>query len=145
MASSQKVNSNTFNLNLSQTKSPIYVQSSCQSQEMYDSMKMKSSLAKLPAEERAAQRVSTKDSRSSPRQKGSVDDSAEVWRLRCKFLAEKYYNTLKDMKKDLDTLKYTAIKEVREAKQDLGLQMLRELESQILKIQTTKSSHAIIP
>ena len=72
-------------------------------------------MAKLPVEGGHTNHASSKPSKKSPNGTGSgnQDDSVEVWKLRCKFLAEKYFNTLKDMKKDLDELKYQAIKEVR--------------------------------
>ena len=36
-------------------------------------------------------------------------ESAEIWKLRCKLLAEKYFNMIKDMKQNLIIIKCDAI------------------------------------
>ena len=38
---------------------------------------------------------------------------SEMWKLRCKYLTEKYFNMLKDMKHELATLKHQSRAEIR--------------------------------
>jgi hypothetical protein len=73
-------------------------------------MILSSDITKLPIDHSSANHYQN-TTKSNPKSTNRVDikkkddDSVEVWKLRCKFLAEKYFNTLKDMKIELDTFK----------------------------------------
>jgi len=50
------------------------------------------------------QEASPREKYATGRLDGGADEkqqTAEIWRLRCKFLAEKYFNMIKDMKQNL--------------------------------------------
>ena len=54
-------------------------------------------------------------------------ESAEVWKLRCKLLAEKYFNMIKDMKQNLLIIKCDAIEQIQLAKKDFEERILKEV------------------
>ena len=55
-------------------------------------------------------------------------ESAEVWKLRCKLLAEKYFSMIKDMKQNLLTIKCDAIEQLQQAKKDFEERIFREVQ-----------------
>ena len=61
-------------------------------------------------------------------------DLAEVWRLRCKLLAEKYFNIIKDLKQQLQTIKIDSLQNVQETRKELGNKLILELKKYILKL-----------
>ena len=63
------------------------------------------------------------------------DISGELWRLRCKLLAEKYFNIIRDMKKSLKKLKARNKQEIEDMRQQMSNQVLNQLRSYISKLE----------
>ena len=62
-------------------------------------------------------------SRSSILHKQPTDESnkvAEIWRLRCKLMAEKYFGIIKDLKKSLSKLKEKSKDQIAKAEKKIG-------------------------
>ena len=55
-------------------------------------------------------------------------DTAEVWKLRCKLLAEKYFNMIKDMKQNLLIIKCDAIEQLQQARKEFEKRIFREVQ-----------------
>lgn len=55
-------------------------------------------------------------------------ESAEVWKLRCKLLAEKYFNMIKDMKQNLLIIKCDAIEQLQQARKDFEERIFKEVQ-----------------
>ena len=61
--------------------------------------------------------------------------SGELWRLRCKLLAEKYFNIIRDMKKSLKKLKARNKQEIEEMRQQMSNHVLNQLRTHISKLE----------
>ena len=89
-----------------------------------DDKKMASTTTNLrPAIKKASKK--RRNSACQTKQEGpKTKDEAEVWKLRCKYLAEKYFNALKDLKNDLKDLKARNYQDIQTLQKELGSELI---------------------
>ena len=81
------------------------------------------------------QQVSEKKPEVQPTQQPNDggQQSVEVWKLRCKFLAEKYFNMIKDMKQNLQQIRIEAIESIAEARREVSDELIGKLQAHFKK------------
>jgi hypothetical protein len=60
-----------------------------------------------------------------------LSSESELWKLRCKVLADKYFVMLKDMKAKLEEVKKESQEEIKRAQEQLGKELILQLEKHL--------------
>lgn len=68
-------------------------------------------------------------------QRGDQNEITELWKLRCKLLAEKYFNTLKDLKQSNSMLKSTCLQQIKELKKEMESTLIGKLQNHLRKME----------
>ncbi len=74
---------------------------------------------------------------------GNRGGDSEMWKLRCKYLTEKYFNMLKDMKHELKTLKHQSKAEIRQVQREMSEQFLKNIQRHLSQKQFSDLSRNI--
>lgn len=72
--------------------------------------------------------------------KAKDKEEVEVWKLRCKFLAEKYFNALKDLKSDLKELKARNYQDIQTLQKELGTELISQLKAHLKRMEVVEEN-----
>lgn len=72
------------------------------------------------------------------------DNEVEIWKLRCKLMAEKYFSIIKDLKHNLQKMKDKSMKQIKKAKKEIGDSLLDELKGFIDRLETERRTQKMM-
>jgi len=84
---------------------------------------------KIARKSRSRLREKSRGDRSKSREKKKTNAEIEVWKLRCKYLSEKYFNMIKDLKAELHQVKKSSLKQIEKAKKEMGTNLVSQLQN----------------